>query len=86
MTNNEFKIWLSGYFDLESSREVLSAKQLWIIHNHLQLVLAVSGELDEKNKWLKYRLAGLHKVVTTPFMSTEFKKITQQMQNWLSVL
>lgn len=84
MTNDEFKIWLSGYFELENSHTILSAKQLWIIHNHLKLVLAVSGDLDEKNKWLKTRLEGLHKIAATPFMSAEFKKVTQQMQNWLS--
>ena len=86
MTNNEFKIWLSGYFDLEISRVLLSAKQLWIIHNHLQLVQAVSGELDEKNKWLKTRLDGLHKIIKTPFMSAEFRKVTQHIQNWLSAI
>ncbi|HTM64055.1 MAG TPA: hypothetical protein VL360_06095 [Gammaproteobacteria bacterium] len=84
MTNQEFKIWLSGYFDLENGKTVLSAKQLWIIHNHLQLVLTVSGELDEKNKWLKTRLEGLHKIAATPFLSAEFTQVTQQIQKWLS--
>lgn len=85
MTNHEFKIWLTGYFDLEKSKTILSPKQLWIIHNHLQLVVAVSGELDEKNKWLKTRLEGLHQSVSSPFLSAELVKVTQQIQKWLKV-
>ncbi len=84
MTNNEFKMWLSGYFELENASTVLSAKQLWIIHNHLRLVLAVSGELDDHNKWLKSRLESLDAAASTTFLNAEFKQITQQMQKWLA--
>jgi len=84
MTNNEFKMWLSGYFELENANTVLSAKQLWIIHNHLRLVLAVSGELDNHNKWLKSRLESLDATASTAFLNTEFKQITQQVQKWLA--
>jgi hypothetical protein len=53
------------------------------IHNHLLLVQTVNGELDDKNQWLKTRLEGLHKIANTPFMSEEFRKVTQQIQKWL---
>lgn len=84
MTNDEFRIWLSGYVALEDNTAVLNAKQLWIIHNHLNLVAAVSGELDEKNNWLKTRLQGLHTQVTSTSMFGAFSQVTQQIRKWVS--
>lgn len=83
MTNDEFQIWLTGYIELEDIAAVLSAKQLWIIHNHLNLVEKVCGELDGKNTWLKKRLKSLHCHATTTSMFSEFKQLTQQIKKWV---
>ena len=84
MTNDEFQRWLSGYVELEDKSAVLNAKQLWIIHNHLNLVEKVSGDLDKKNTWLKERLRSLHVQVTATSMFSEFKQLTQQIRKWVA--
>lgn len=52
MTNNEFKLWLQGYFQLEDSNEVLSFKQLNMIKNHLNLAKVVDGYIADDYLWL----------------------------------
>lgn len=86
MTNDEFQIWLSGYIALENDDAILSAKQLWIIHNHLQLVQTVTGSLTEENQWLQHRLQTLRSHMTPSFMSNELVRVTAQLRNWLATL
>ena len=58
MLNSEFTHWLYGYCKLESNSK-LTPKQLWIIKNHLNLVYAVEGHLDEPNAWLEHIILDL---------------------------
>jgi hypothetical protein len=53
MTNEEFSLWLNGFFTLEGSAKTqLSKKQLRVIINHLNFTRAAEGELDARNTWL----------------------------------
>lgn len=58
MLNIEFRHWLYGYFKLSDHCE-LTAHQLWIIKNHLNLVFAVEQYLDEDNNWLDEAILSL---------------------------
>lgn len=49
MQNYEFVTWLEGYFDLCSISNI-NNKKLQIIKNHLNLVIAVEGELGPLNQ------------------------------------
>lgn len=84
MTNVEFRMWLSGYMELEEENLSLTPKQIWIIHNHLELVRALDKDLDEKNLWLQARIRALSKPSSMQFMSTDFRKATDQIRKWLS--
>lgn len=53
MTNNEFVIWLAGFFELAEEEAVLTRHQLYIIGNHLNLAEAVEGSLDSFNAALR---------------------------------
>lgn len=44
MTNDEFCYWITGYLEL-TDEDVLSAKQISIIQNHVNLVHAMVGNL-----------------------------------------
>lgn len=60
MTNNEFVIWLAGFFELAGEDAVLSRHQLYIIGNHLNLAEAVEGSLDGFNAALR---ASIHEKI-----------------------
>lgn len=47
MTNEEFKLWLSGFFTLAGEGRPLTRQQLFIIGNHANLAEAVEGRLDD---------------------------------------
>lgn len=53
MKNSEFKYWLQGYFALERGHNRLSPRQLVIIENHLNLVLAIDGKLSVELEIIK---------------------------------
>lgn len=53
MTNSEFRDWLRGFFELSPEDVSLTAEQLQVIVNHLNLAEAVELELDEFNKALR---------------------------------
>lgn len=48
MTNREFVVWLSGFFEMAPDN-ALSKKQLYIINNHLNLAETVEGALGDFN-------------------------------------
>ncbi len=50
MTNDEFRIWLGGFFELAGDDAPLTKAQLFIIGNHLNLAEAVEGKLDAFNE------------------------------------
>ena len=52
MTNEEFREWLRGFFELSDQGVVLDLNQINIITNHLNLAEAVAGRLDETNAQL----------------------------------
>lgn len=60
MRNNDFTEWLYGYCALSNTQH-LNAKQLWIIKNHLNLVQAVDGHLNDNNRWLDEQIIALAK-------------------------
>jgi hypothetical protein len=49
MTNAEFRVWLTGYFELADGDTPLNAQQALVIINHLNLAEAVEGKLDAQN-------------------------------------
>ena len=49
MTNDEFRLWLGGFFELAGEDAPLTKQQLFIIGNHLNLAEAVEGNLDDFN-------------------------------------
>lgn len=53
MTNDEFRAWLQGYFELTAEEVVLDLAQLQVIVNHLNLAEAVEGKLDTDNTCLR---------------------------------
>lgn len=53
MTNNDFRIWLQGYFELSDEDTPLDLAQLQMIINHLNLAEAVDGKLDADNTVLR---------------------------------
>lgn len=82
MTNQEFRLWLRGFYELEGSSLILDAKQLFTIHNHLALAEKVSQSLDKKNAWLKAYLISLHqknKENTELF----YQQVTEDIRLWL---
>ena len=52
MTNREFVIWLSGFFELADDN-ALTKHQLVMVNNHLNLAEAVEGGLGEFNLELR---------------------------------
>jgi hypothetical protein len=52
MTNDDFRVWLKGYFELADPGP-LDMNQLQIIVNHLNLAEAVSGGLDAENQAIR---------------------------------
>lgn len=70
MLNTEFTEWMYGFCCL-SNETSLSARQLWIIKNHLNLVFAVEGFLDKRNQWLDDVILSLVEgdVITSPSIS-----------------
>jgi hypothetical protein len=53
MTNQEFRDWLRGFFELSDENVCLAPQQVQIIVNHLNLAEAVEGKLDETNRQLR---------------------------------
>ena len=53
MTNYEFSMWLCGFILLDNTVTSVSAKQILIILNHLNLAKEVDGYLDDNNKWVE---------------------------------
>jgi hypothetical protein len=53
MTNNEFREWLRGFFELSDKDIVLVPQQIQIIVNHLNLAEAVETKLDDINTLLR---------------------------------
>ncbi len=53
MTNNEFREWLKGYFEISGDNAVLDANRLQIVFNHLNLAESVEGDLDAFNAQLR---------------------------------
>lgn len=53
MTNNEFREWLRGFFELSDESIVLAPQQIQIIVNHLNLAEAVESKLDDINSQLR---------------------------------
>jgi hypothetical protein len=53
MTNREFVIWLSGFFELLENTPSITKNQLFVINNHLNLAEAVEGGLGEFNLELR---------------------------------
>ncbi|MDI1351431.1 MAG: hypothetical protein PSV35_01475 [bacterium] len=51
MTNNEFEAWISGYIELKGEC-ALNERQIEIIRNHANLVVAVDGFLTVSNQTL----------------------------------
>lgn len=49
MTNEEFVVWLAGFFELSEGTPSLTKHQFFIINNHLNLAEAVEGELGPFN-------------------------------------
>ncbi|MEM7617469.1 MAG: hypothetical protein AAF195_03715 [Pseudomonadota bacterium] len=79
MKNSEFRAWLSGYFAVASD-DRLNREKIFIIGNHLNLVKAVEGNLDEFNQ-------KIFDLVDKVFQdSTEENIIAaqKQMVKWLS--
>lgn len=82
MTNNEFQVWLNGFFELEDCACILTGKQLFIIHNHLVLTETVSKTLDVKNAWLKEYLLSLHlKKQLKPIGF--YQTVSSELKNWM---
>jgi hypothetical protein len=52
MTNREFVIWLSGFFEMQEDAQI-TKHQLYIISNHLNLAEAVEGALGDFNKGIR---------------------------------
>lgn len=50
MTNEEFRLWLGGFFELADEDVPMIKRQLFIIGNHLNLAEAVEGKLDSFNE------------------------------------
>lgn len=56
MTNREFVLWLWGFLEL-CHPQVITCKMLFIIRNHMHLVLAVDGQFGEFNKIIYARIS-----------------------------
>lgn len=52
MTNREFVIWLSGFFEMKAEAHI-TKHQLFIISNHLNLAEAVEGALGDFNNEIR---------------------------------
>lgn len=53
MTNEEFRTWLRGFFELSEEDSALTPDQVQVIVNHLNLAEAVTGKLDDINEQLR---------------------------------
>lgn len=74
MYNREFVRWMEGYFEL-MPEDALDRKKLFIIKNHLNLVMAVEGKLGELN-------AGIFKDITKAIDENyEAKKLKELRSN-----
>ncbi len=61
MTNNEFREWLKGYFEVSGDAAILDANRLQIVFNHLNLAESVEGELDPFNAQLRADISEFRK-------------------------
>lgn len=56
MTNREFVLWLWGFLEL-CLPQMITRKMLYIIRNHMNLVLAVDGSFGEFNQKIYDRIS-----------------------------
>jgi hypothetical protein len=56
MTNREFVLWLWGFLELCAPQSI-SRKMLYIIRNHMNLVLAVDGKFGDFNQLIYDRIS-----------------------------
>ena len=79
MTNNEFREWLRGFFELSDDGTVLDLKQIQVIVNHLNLAEAVETRLDDTNSQLR---ADINAFRSQPTHDAEdFERITQSIRD-----
>ncbi len=78
MKNREVQWWLMGF--LELCDKPLDQKKLTIIKNHLNLVRAVEGELDELNTAIEDRIK---EIKENDFPITVISNFQQQLRNSL---
>ncbi len=74
MTNDEFRSWLKGFFELSEGDALISAKQAQVVINHLNLAEAVEGSLDTVNEQLRADFDLYRQDDKTPQEQTEFSR------------
>jgi hypothetical protein len=61
MTNEEFRWWLRGFFELDE--KPLTMRMLQVVGNHLNLAREVSQGLDETNRFIENLLQAMRMAI-----------------------
>ena len=81
MTNEQFRAWLKGFFELSPETTVLVPEQVQVIVNHLNLAEHVAEHLDETNHQIRTEINAFRN--GTRRTPDEFKVFTQTVKNLL---
>jgi hypothetical protein len=79
VTNNEFREWLRGFFELSEGETVLEPKQIQVIVNHLNLAEAVESGLDDTNSQLRADIDAFRNQPSRD--AADFARITQSIRD-----
>jgi len=79
MTNDEFRAWLQGFFELSDEDAVLNPEQVQVIVNHLNLAETVSGKLDQPNQQLRDDISAFRSL-PKPIAPELFESFTLDMR------
>jgi hypothetical protein len=81
MTNNQFREWLRGFFELSEDNIVLDPKQIQVIVNHLNLTESVETRLDKVNSQLRADIEAFRNQPSRE--PTEFARITRSIRDMI---
>jgi hypothetical protein len=79
MTNNEFREWLRGFFELSEENIVLGPQQIQVIVNHLNLAESVEKQLDDVNSQLRADIDAFRNQPSRE--AADFARITQSIRD-----